>query len=239
MASTALKMILCGCIVLMFGIIDINRFSAMARSTSEADKSVALLQQHLCRDECSKKVCYKSGPICFHSIRRDAKSRPHRFCNFPAFVPPCSFILIEKKNKYNFCEEEKTGLHNKLARCFSTSTTDIFALWIMMLIRMGRTSTIFRCHYLLSFRVFETFISVALLFPMPGPLFMVARSVYFHWFKHPKTFHVHTKWKGKIFTAFRFHSSARYVLRTPFFGAMTPTDVIYGARPDTLASHLQ
>lgn len=54
MASTAFKSILCGCIVLLFG----NGFSAMARSTaSEADKSVALLQQHLCRDECSKKVC--------------------------------------------------------------------------------------------------------------------------------------------------------------------------------------
>lgn len=53
MASTALKSILCGCIVLLF----CNGFSAMARSTTtEADKSVALLQQHLCRDECSKKV---------------------------------------------------------------------------------------------------------------------------------------------------------------------------------------
>lgn len=56
MASTALKSILCGCIVLVFGIVD--NFSAMARSTADADKSVALLQQHLCRDECSKKVCY-------------------------------------------------------------------------------------------------------------------------------------------------------------------------------------
>lgn len=55
MASTALKSILCGCIVLVFGIVD--DFSAMARSMADDDKSVALLQQHLCRDECSKKVC--------------------------------------------------------------------------------------------------------------------------------------------------------------------------------------
>ncbi|XP_031626986.1 uncharacterized protein LOC116343193 isoform X1 [Contarinia nasturtii] len=60
-SSTALKSILCGCIVLVFGMVDSH--SAMARSTTttstatttEADKSVALLQQHLCRDECSKK----------------------------------------------------------------------------------------------------------------------------------------------------------------------------------------
>lgn len=58
MASRALKSILCGCIVLLIGAIDGARFSAMARSTttSDADKSIALLQQHLCRDECSKKV---------------------------------------------------------------------------------------------------------------------------------------------------------------------------------------
>lgn len=57
MALNTLETILCGCIVLVFGIIDISRISVMARSTSEPDKSVALLQQHLCRDECSKKVC--------------------------------------------------------------------------------------------------------------------------------------------------------------------------------------
>lgn len=58
MATKALQLILCGCIVLVFGIIDSGHNSAMARSTvsDDADKSVALLQQHLCRDECSKKV---------------------------------------------------------------------------------------------------------------------------------------------------------------------------------------
>lgn len=56
-STASLKMIFYGCILLTFSIIDVNRCTAMARSASEADKSVALLQQHLCRDECSKKVC--------------------------------------------------------------------------------------------------------------------------------------------------------------------------------------
>lgn len=57
MALNTFETILCGCIVLVFGIVDIGHISVMARSTSAPDQSVALLQQHLCRDECSKKVC--------------------------------------------------------------------------------------------------------------------------------------------------------------------------------------
>lgn len=63
---------------------------------------------------------------------------------------------------------EKIGLRNKLARCFCWHNWYIlhYELWCWS--EWGWTSTIFRCHYLLSFRVFETFISVSLLFPTLG-----------------------------------------------------------------------
>lgn len=54
--SKLFEMILCGCIVLIIGgsIGDIHL--AMADDTMAEDKSIELLQQHLCRDECYKKV---------------------------------------------------------------------------------------------------------------------------------------------------------------------------------------
>lgn len=80
-------MIFYGCILLTFSIIDVNRCTAMARSTNEADKSVALLQQHLCRDECSKKVCkiYKTTSIVYHLYQ-------WTFCSY--LLSHCSYICV-------------------------------------------------------------------------------------------------------------------------------------------------
>lgn len=49
--SKMVELILCGCIVLMIG-----GSNSMADDTRAEDKSIELLQQHLCRDECYKKV---------------------------------------------------------------------------------------------------------------------------------------------------------------------------------------
>lgn len=60
--SKILELILCGCIVLIIGGSSsggsgIGILLAMADDTMTEDKSIELLQQHLCRDECYKKVC--------------------------------------------------------------------------------------------------------------------------------------------------------------------------------------
>lgn len=97
------------------------------------------------------------------------------------------FGLNEKKNETCFfCERQqstKTRLHNMLDRCCCYGYVCVtffvcvcvcrcshlvprqlwihsLALWIMMLIKMGQNEVPFSvAHYLLSFRVFETFIS--------------------------------------------------------------------------------
>lgn len=104
----------------------------------------------------------------------------------------------------DFSAWRKIVLRNKLARCFYTVPTDTFCTMNYDADQNGAANEYHfpLCHYLLSFRVFETFISVLLLFPTLGhyswrPLARsLARSLvrslrYFHWFKHPKTFHVH------------------------------------------------
>lgn len=110
-----------------------------------------------------------------------------------------------------------------------------------------QTSTIFRCHYLLSFRVFETFISsfrsysqcfghyslVAIACYRSLFSFSLARSLILyislisHWFEHPKNFFVYhinacTKWKTENFTLILLHS--KFCL----FGACVP---ISGEQP--------
>lgn len=126
MASTAFKSILCGCIVLVFGIVDV--FSAIARSTADDDKSVALLQQHLCRDECGKKVCnhhyhIDSHMFClffwnFFFFGYENLRFPHLKCNRKINM---MFQHYEKRVLSPFLSRwnDETGLRNKLARCFN------------------------------------------------------------------------------------------------------------------------
>lgn len=162
MASTALKLILCGCIVLLFG----HGFSAMARSTTtEADKSVALLQQHLCRDECSKKVrnmymhhfymhynsewgtkCTKKKPISFiWRINEDSSSsikiHLHWFYNwnFPILkfmsALHAHFICIRIPTTTRTFEYWKCYVISwkKVSSPFWLSNQLMFATWIMIL----------------------------------------------------------------------------------------------------------
>lgn len=66
--SKLFELILCGCIVLIIGGSRIHL--ALADDTMAEDKSIELLQQHLCRDECYKKVrnlCPPKRPIKFRS----------------------------------------------------------------------------------------------------------------------------------------------------------------------------
>lgn len=54
--SIILELILCGCIALIINGSRIGVQFSMADGTMAEDKSIELLQQHLCRDECYKKV---------------------------------------------------------------------------------------------------------------------------------------------------------------------------------------
>lgn len=117
----ALKMIFYGCILLTFSIIDVNRCTAMARSTTnDADKSVALLQQHLCRDECSKKVCriytYNKASIECYLYQSDRIVSKFYDMMSPTLWPilsDCVCVSLTRKKK------KRHGIHKKSILQFS------------------------------------------------------------------------------------------------------------------------
>lgn len=90
--SKIFELILCGCIVLIFGGSSIHL--ALADDTMVEDKSIELLQQHLCRDECYKKV----GNLC--PPKRPIKFRPHEntfdwfFTNIFASISFCPVDVL-------------------------------------------------------------------------------------------------------------------------------------------------
>lgn len=118
MASKELTSMLCGCIVLLIGIIDDSQFLAMARSTTttttttitEADKSITLLQQHLCRDECSTKVCF---------FRFDRKQWKTSFFEVLKWLKQCSIFYSKYKNRQTVFFKKKSHFFIHLVLYFT------------------------------------------------------------------------------------------------------------------------